>query len=667
MEKTIGIVSGRTGDQDGQGGNRSNRVNGGVDEVPDFSMVIAQQLQNLHPTIIAQVDNQKVKYIAGSFIGKEQQNDMDGTPCPTRGWEAKFAWTLENDFKLARLVPHLVTSENKRIEMYIYGLDPQIHKMMATMEPTTIQSVILKAGVSGNNGNLARGRAFVMGAKEAHQDPNIVMVKNFSEVFLDDLSELPPSREIEFHIDLIPGAMPVTKSPYRLVPFEMEELSSQLRELQDKGFIRPSSSPWGAPVLFVKKKDGSFRMCIDYRELNKLTIKNRYPLPRIDDLFDKLQGSRYFSKIDLRSRYYQLRVHEDDIPKTVFRTRYRHFEFTVMSFGLTNAPAVFMDLMNRVQFLGHGINGDGIHVDPSKIKVVKNWEAPKTLSEVRSFLDEQMERRSDGALYYLDQIWVPLMGDVRTLIMDEAHKLKYSVHLRADKMYYDLRDMYWWPGMKKDIALYVSKCLTCSKVKAEHQRLSSLLQQPEILEWKWDRIAMDFVMKLPKTSSGHDLIWVIMDRLTKSTHFLPMHEDFKMDRLARLYLNEIIARHGVRISIISDGDGCFTSRFWQSMQEALGMQMDMNKRRKPLEFSEGDHVLLKVSPWKGVVHIGKKVDVKLNFVEEPVEVLESEIKKLKLSRIPIVQVKRVGVDTAYPRHGYAVSSLMDTAYWLSAQ
>ncbi|GJV33683.1 putative reverse transcriptase domain-containing protein [Tanacetum coccineum] len=271
---------------------------------------------------------------------------------------------------------------------------------------------------------------------------DISVVRDFVDVFLEDLSGLPPQRQVEFRIDLIPGAMPVAKSPYRLAPSEMQELSGQLQELQDKGFIRPSHSPWGAPVLFVKKKDGSFRMCIDYRELNKLTVKNRYPLPRIDDLFDQLQGSRFFSKIDLRSGYHQLRVHEDDIPKTAFRTRYGHFEFTVMPFGLTNAPAVFMDLMNRVckpyldkfvivfiddiliyskskeehevhlrlvlellrkeklyakfskcefwlqevHFLGHVVNQNGIHVDPSKIEAVKNWKAPTTPSEIRSFL-----------------------------------------------------------------------------------------------------------------------------------------------------------------------------------------------------------------------------------------------------------------------------------------
>ena len=184
--------------------------------------------------------------------------------------------------------------------------------------------------------------------KEKKEVKDIPVVRDFPDVFPEDLPGVPPVRQVEFRIDLIPGAAPVARSPYRLAPSEMQELSSQLQELLEKGFIRPSTSPWGAPVLFVKKKDGSFRMCIDYRELNKLTIKNRYPLPRIDDLFDQLQGSSYFSKIDLRSGYHQLRVHEDDIPKTAFRTRYGHYEFLVMSFGLTNAPAVFMDLMNRV-------------------------------------------------------------------------------------------------------------------------------------------------------------------------------------------------------------------------------------------------------------------------------------------------------------------------------
>nr|GFC61361.1 putative reverse transcriptase domain-containing protein [Tanacetum cinerariifolium] len=177
---------------------------------------------------------------------------------------------------------------------------------------------------------------------------DVPIVQDFSKVFPEDLPGLPPTRQVEFQIDLIPGVAPVARAPYRLAPSEMKELSDQLPKLSNKGFIRPSSYPWGALVLFVKKKDGSFRMCIDYRELNKLTVKNRYPLSRIDNLFDQLQGSSIYSKIELRSGYHQLRVWEADIPKTAFRTHYGHYEFQVMSFGLTNAPAIFMDLMNRV-------------------------------------------------------------------------------------------------------------------------------------------------------------------------------------------------------------------------------------------------------------------------------------------------------------------------------
>ncbi|GJU99102.1 putative reverse transcriptase domain-containing protein [Tanacetum coccineum] len=277
---------------------------------------------------------------------------------------------------------------------------------------------------------------------EGKQIKDVPIVRDFPEVFPEDLPGLPPARPVEFQIDLIPGAAPVARAPYRLAPSEMKELSEQLQELSDKGFIRPSSSPWGAPVLFVKNKDGSFRMCIDYRELNKLTVKNHYPLPRIADLFDQFQGSNIYSKIDLRSRYHQLRVREQDISKTAFRTRYGHYEFQVMPFGLTNAPAVFMDLMNRVckpyldkfvivfiddiliyskdekeheehlkvilellkkeqlyakfskcefwipkvQFLGHVINSRGIHVDPAKIESIKDWASPKTPTEFHQFL-----------------------------------------------------------------------------------------------------------------------------------------------------------------------------------------------------------------------------------------------------------------------------------------
>ncbi|GKA95102.1 putative reverse transcriptase domain-containing protein [Tanacetum coccineum] len=222
---------------------------------------------------------------------------------------------------------------------------------------------------------------------------NIPVVRDFVDVFPEDLSGLPPPRQVEFRIDLVPGTMPVAKCPYCLAPSEMQELSRQLQELQDKGFIRPSHSPWGAPVLFVKKKDGSLRMCIDYREFNKLTFKNRYPLLRINDLFDQLQRARHFFKIDLRSGYHQLRVHEDDIPKTVFRMRYGHFEFTSkeeheihlrLGLELLKKEKLYAKFskcefwLQEVHFLSHVVNQNGIHVDPTKIVAVKNWKAPTT-------------------------------------------------------------------------------------------------------------------------------------------------------------------------------------------------------------------------------------------------------------------------------------------------
>nr|GEW21471.1 putative reverse transcriptase domain-containing protein [Tanacetum cinerariifolium] len=194
---------------------------------------------------------------------------------------------------------------------------------------------------------------------------------------------------VEFKIELIRGAAPVVHAPYRLAPSELKQLSDRLKELSEKGFIRLSSSPWGAPVLFVKKKDGSFRMCIDYRELNKLTFKNRYPLPRIDDLFDQLQGSSVYSKIDLRSSYHQLRIREENVPITAFQTRYGHFEFQVMPYRLTNAPAnkedheehlkTILELLKNEKF-------DGVHVDPAKVEAIRNWSAPTTPTKVRQFL-----------------------------------------------------------------------------------------------------------------------------------------------------------------------------------------------------------------------------------------------------------------------------------------
>ncbi|GJU79398.1 putative reverse transcriptase domain-containing protein, partial [Tanacetum coccineum] len=669
----------RVEDLNGQGNDQDLGANEGVEGVnrnvegvnrgaPDFSTIIAQQLQNLLPAMLAQVSNQgkagkqngnvvnenvkenvgnvlvngnrvgcsykeflacnpkeydgkggavvltrwiekmenvqdmsgcsndqKVKYTAGSFVGKaltcHEMQKLESKLWNHAMVGAGHAAYTDRFHKLARLVPHLVTPESRMIERYVYGLAPQIHRMVAATEPKNMQKAvqifdaltdeavrngsIKKVEKRGNVGETGKdkndrddnkrtrtGNVFattvnpvarenmglapndlgfkyeieiasrqlveidkvwtgylikaeiichekvvrtplpddkvlrvvgerpeekarlLMSAKASDKkQKEIVMVRDFPEVFPDDLSGLSPIREIEFRIELIPGATPVEKSPYRLAPSEMGELSGQLKELQYKGFIRPSSSPWGGPVLFVKKKDGSFRMCIDYKELNKLTVKNRYPLLRIDDLFDQLQGSQFFSKIDLKSGYHQLRVHEYDIPKTVFRTRYGHFEFTVMPFGLTNAPAIFMGLMNKVcrpyldkfvivfiddiliyfktqkehvehlrlvlellkkeklyanfskcefwlrevQFLGQVINGNGIHVYPSKIEVVKNWKAPKTPTKVRSFLGLiGYYRRFIENFFKIAKYLIILTQKSKTFDWGEEHELAFQ-------------------------------------------------------------------------------------------------------------------------------------------------------------------------------------------------------------------------------------------------
>nr|GFB06922.1 putative reverse transcriptase domain-containing protein [Tanacetum cinerariifolium] len=220
-----------------------------------------------------------------------------------------------------------------------------------------------------------------------------------------------------------------------------------------------------------------------------------------------------------------------------------------------------------------------------KAKILEaQGEASKDLKAPAEWLrglERHFKKRDNSGVYFFNRVWIPSVGGIRKLIMDEAHTSRYSVHPGADKMYYDLKDLYWWHGMKRDIAEYVSKRLTYSKIKAEHQKPSGFLQQPEILEWKWEKITMDLVTKLPKSSSGHDAIWVVVDRLTKSAHFLPIREDYKTKKLARIYINEIVARHGVLVSIISYSDGQFASHLWQALQKALGTKLNMSTAYHP--------------------------------------------------------------------------------------
>ncbi|GKC11896.1 putative reverse transcriptase domain-containing protein, partial [Tanacetum coccineum] len=404
-------------------------------------------------------------------------------------------------------------------------------------------------------------RAQVMEKKsDERRLEDIPVVREFPEVFPEDLPGLPPVLQVEFQINLILRVAPVARAPYRLAPSKMQELSDQLQELADRGFIRPSTSPWGAPVLFVKKKDGSFRMCIDYRELNKLTVKNRYPLPRIDDLFDQLQGSSTYSKIDLRSGYHQLRVRDEDIPKTAFRTRYGHYEFHVMPFGLTNTPAVFMDLMNRVckpyldkfvivfiddiliysrnkeehadhlriilellkkeklyakfskcdfwisivQFLGHVIDSQGIHVDPAKIEAVKNWASPTTPKEEEQesafqLLKQKLreapilalpERNDDFVVYYdasHQGLGAVLMQREKVIAyasrQQKPHEENYTIHdLELGVVVFALKI---WRHY-----LYGTKCT----VFTNHKSLQHILDQKELnmRQRRWLELLADY-------------------------------------------------------------------------------------------------------------------------------------------------------------------------------
>nr|GEW78337.1 hypothetical protein [Tanacetum cinerariifolium] len=425
-------------------------------------------------------------------------------------------------------------------------------------------------------------------------------------------------------------------APYRLAPSEMKELSYQLKELVDKGFIRPSSSHWGASVLFVKKKDGSFWMCIDYRELNKLT--------------------------------------EEDIPKTAFRTRYGQYEFQVMPFGLTNAPAVFMDLMNReqlyakfskcefgipkVQLLGHMIDSQGIHMDPAKIESIKDWASPKTATEIRQFLGlasyyrrfikgfskiaKSMTKLTQKKVKYdwgdkqeaTFQIIKQKLCSAPILALPEGsedfvvcdasinglgvvlmQREKYYVHSSSDKMYQDIKLLYWWPNMKDDIATYVSKCLTYLRVKAKHQKPSGLLVQPEIPQWKWNNIAMDFVTKLPKTQGHFRRLWAL-DRVSPWKGVVRFG---KRGKFNPRYIGpfKVLAKVGTvayRLKLPEQLSRVHSLFYVSNLKKCLSDE--------PLAISLDE------------IHI----DEKLRFIKEPLEILDREVKRLKQSRIPIIKV-----------------------------
>ncbi|GKC40378.1 putative reverse transcriptase domain-containing protein [Tanacetum coccineum] len=498
---------------------------------------------------------------------------------------------------------------------------------------------------------------------------------------VQDLPGLLPARQVELKIDLVPGVTPMARTPYRLAPLEMQELSAQLQELSDKGFIRPSSLLWGA--------------------------LNQYPLSRINDLFDQLQGSSVYSKIELRNKV----EHEGHLKQIleILKKEELYAKFSKCNFWLSKA-----------QFLGHVIDREGIHDEKEEVafqtlkqklcsapilalpegsenfvvyrdasnkglgavlmqkerviayascqlkiheknymthdlelrvdvdtllvrhKLLSDYDCEiryhlgkaKVMADALSrkerikplrvralvmtiglnlpveILKDQIEARkeenygtedlcgiikklescTDGVLCLNGRSWIPCRGNLKELIMHESHKSKYLIHPGSDKMYQDLKNLYWWPNMKAEIATY-----------------------------KWENITMDFVTKLPKTSTGQDTIWVIVERITKSTHFLPMKENDSMEKLTRQYLKEVVSKHSVPILIISDRDGRFTSQLWESLNKALGTQLDMSTAYHPhlplVEFSYNNsyHTSIKDAPFEALY--GRKCQSPICWVE----------------------------------------------------
>nr|GEV13335.1 putative reverse transcriptase domain-containing protein [Tanacetum cinerariifolium] len=543
----------------------------------------------------------------------------------------------------------------------------------------------------GNETLIFQGKRNDQEAKEKSEGKrleDVPIVRDFPEVFPEHLSGIPPAQQVEFQIDLVPGATPVARAPYQLTPAEMKELTDQLQELFEKGFIRPNSSPWGDLVLFVKKKDGSFCMCIDYRELNKLTVKIRYPLLRIDDLFDQLQESSVYSKIDLRSGYHQLRVRKEDIPKTAFRTRYGHYEFQVMPFGLTNAPTIFMDLKNRVckpyldKFVIVFINDILIYSENKE----EHEEHLKLILEL-------LKKEEFYAKFSKCEFWIP--------------KVQFLGHVIDNKGIHGLGVVLM---QNKKVIAYASRQ---PKIHEKNNTTHDLELGAVVFALKmWRHYLYGTRFTLLFWQALHKALGTQLDMSTayhpetdsQSERTIQTLEDmlgaceieFRKSWDRHLPLLEFSYNNSYHTSIKAVP---FEALYGRKIQAAHDRQKNyVDLKLKPMDFQVGDRVMLKVSPWKGVVHFGKRgklnpryigsfkvlskvidvayrlelpqqlsrvhntfhvsnlkkclsdeslvisleelrVDDKLHFIEEPTEVMDREIKRSKSSRISVIKVR----------------------------
>nr|GEU53613.1 putative reverse transcriptase domain-containing protein [Tanacetum cinerariifolium] len=555
-------------------------------------------------------------------------------------------------------------------------------------------------------------------AKKRLED--VLVIYDFLEVFPDDLLGLPSPQQVEFNIDLVHRATFVACAPYQLASSEMKELSDQLQDFSKKGFIRPSSSPLGSSsviydvLIYSKKKD-------EHEEHLKAILQ----LLKKEKLYAK------FSKCDFWLDYVQFLSHREKViayasqKLKTHEENYTNHELELGAIYILDQKELHMRQQRWIELFSD--YDCEIRYYPGKANVVadalsrKERERPlrvRSLAEnLGRLIKPTFEVRSDGIRYFDKLIRLPLFGGLRDLIMHKLHKSKYSIHPRSNNMYQDLKKLYRWPNMKAEIATYVSKCLTCAKVKAEHQKPSIFFQQHEILKWKWEKITMDFITGLPRTPSGYDSIWVIVDPLTKSAHFLPMKKTDSMEKLTQLYSKEIICRHGVLVSIISDRDSCFASSwdrhlplvefsynnsYHASINAAPFEALYGRKCRSPICWSEVRDIQLTglemirettekivqiknclklslryVGPFKVIDKVGPvayklelpdelrsihntfhvsnlkkfladenlviplegiQLNDKLHFIEEPVEIMDREVKQLKHSRIPIVKV-----------------------------
>ncbi|GJP57345.1 hypothetical protein CLOM_g16368 [Closterium sp. NIES-68] len=396
------------------------------------------------------------------------------------------------------------------------------------------------------------------------------LLKEFQDILPDDLpNELPPYRTHQHEIVEEPGSKPTFRAPYRLSPTELTDMKKQIEYLLAKGLIRPSTSPYGAPVLFTPKPDGSLRMCIDYRALNKQTIKNKYPIPRIDDLLDQLRGATVFSKLDLRSGYWQIRMADNSIHKTAFRTRYGSYEYLVMPFGLTNAPATFQAEMNHIlrPLLDECVV---VYLDDILIYSRDMKQHVEHLRRVFEIL--RRERfyvklsKSEFALKRINKNLGTQLPSFAPVTTRRIPRRPVRGHFGSNKTLTGIAKHYYWPHMADDVQKFVTSCDTCQRMKSSKQKKAGLLQPLPVPEQPWQVVSLDFITGLPPTSSGHDAILVVIDKFSKMGHFIPTHTTARTEETAQLFVRHIISQHGIPTTLThSDRDPKFTSKFWKEL------------------------------------------------------------------------------------------------------